>query len=221
MISKKTLQFLSDLQLNNEKPWFDTNRPRYEAAKAEVEEFAAEMIKLISVFHPAMDTLQPKNCTFRINRDVRFSKNKRPYKNNMALYFNEGGKKADGAGYYFHIEPGNSFAAAGIWNPEREQLAKIRQEIDYNFKEFKKVVSARTFKKYFKDGLGREDILVRPPKGYDEENPAIDFLKLKSFVARQSFTNKEITEKDFSKNLASVFKAVQPLTKFLNRGLEG
>ncbi len=125
---------------------------------------------------------------FRINRDVRFSKDKSPYKNNMAGYFNVDGKKGNGAGYYLHIEPGKSFAAGGIWMPEPKDLIKIRQEIDYSFDDWKKIITNTSFKKTFTEGI-KGEALVRPPKGYDEDNPAIQFIKQKSFIVTKSFTD--------------------------------
>jgi uncharacterized protein (TIGR02453 family) len=117
---------------------------------------------------------------FRINRDVRFSKNKAPYKTNFGASINPGGKKSMIAGYYVHIEPGKSFLAAGTYMPEAPYLSAIRQEIDYNLEEFKKIVGAKDFKKEF-TSLSVEDALKTVPKGYDKENPALEFLKLKHF----------------------------------------
>ena len=114
MLQPSTLKFLKDLKKNNNKPWFDEHRKQYENSKADILVLTTQMINAIAIFDKPIGILQPKNCTFRINRDVRFSKNKDPYKSNMAAYFNKDGKKGIGAGYYLHIEPGKSFAAGGI-----------------------------------------------------------------------------------------------------------
>ncbi len=220
MIDKQTLFFLTKLQQNNDRSWFEANRNLYENAKENIETFAQQMINAIAAFDPAVGHLLAKQCTYRINRDVRFSKNKMPYKNNMAIYINSAGKKSDTAGFYIHIQPGKSFVAAGIWQAPASQLAAIRQEIDYNFPEFKKLINSASYKKNIPTGMDKEDSLIRPPKGYEEGNPAIEFLKLKSFISRHSFTDKEIVEKDFVKNAATVLKAINPVIKFLNRGLE-
>ncbi len=139
MLQPSTLKFLTGLQKNNNKAWFEKNRNAYEEAKADFLAMVEKLIPGIAGFDPTIADQLAKNCTFRINRDVRFSKNKSPYKNNMAAYFNKAGKKGNGAGYYLHIEPGKSFAAAGIWQPEPADLAKIRQEIDYNINDWKKI----------------------------------------------------------------------------------
>ncbi len=219
MVQASTLKFLKDLQKNNSKPWFDEHRKQYDNAKADLLVLVAELIKAIAVFDNPIGSLEPKNCIFRINRDVRFSKNKAPYKNNMAVYFNKDGKKGIGAGYYLHIEPGKTFAAGGIWMPETAVLAGIRQEIDYNLKDWKKIIEHKNFKLHFANGLSKEDVLVRPPKGYNEDNPAIEFLKLKSFIVSKPFTETEIQSKTFVKDVAKTFNAMKPMIDFLNTAL--
>ena len=220
MLQPAVLKFITSLQKNNNKPWFDEHRSEYENAKSSFLLFVEELKMAISIFDPAIGQLEAKHCTFRINRDVRFSKDKRPYKNNMAAYFNKAGKKGNGAGYYVHIEPGKSFAAAGIWMPPGEDLAKIRQEIDYYLVDWKKIIGNSGFKKQFPQGIDTQEKLTRPPKGYDEENPAIVWLKMKNFIASRSFTDKELTSKDFVKELAKTFKTVKPLVDFINRSLD-
>ena len=219
MVHTSTLKFLTSLAQHNSKEWFDANRPSYEDAKENFLMLVAEVIKGISSFDAAFEVLQPKQCVFRINRDVRFSKNKQPYKNNMAGYFNKDGKKGVGAGYYLHVEPGNSFIAAGVWMPEPAFLASIRQEVDYNFAEWKKITAAPGFKKNFAAGLDRSDVLVRTPKNYREDNVAIEILKLKSFVARKAFGDNEVLDKKFASSVTSAFKTLQPMVNFLNRAL--
>ena len=216
MIEKSTLQFLTDLKKNNTKEWFDANRKRYEAAKDNVQIITGELIKAIGVYDENIALLLTKECTFRINRDVRFSKNKAPYKTNISAIFSKGGKKANTAGFYVHIEPGGAFVAAGYWNPEPKKLASVRQEIDYNFAAWKKILSAKKFNQHFTEGLSKEDILQRPPKCYDTENPAIEFLKLKSFIVTRKMTDAELQDKNFIKNIVSIFTAVKPMLDFLN-----
>ena len=216
MIEKNTLQFLTDLKKNNTKEWFDANRKKYEFAKENVQNITGELIKAIGLYDEDIAQLQVKECTFRINRDVRFSKNKAPYKSNISAIFSKGGKKADTAGFYVHIEPGGGFVAAGYWNPEPKKLASVRQEIDYNLAEWNKILSGKKFKENFTEGLSKEDILQRPPKGYDLENPAIEFLKLKSFIVSKKITDVELQDKNFIKNIVSIFTAVKPMLDFLN-----
>jgi uncharacterized protein (TIGR02453 family) len=138
----------------------------------------------------------------------------------MAAYFNRAGKKGTGAGYYVHVEPGKSFIAAGVWMPETEGLSRIRQEIDYNFDEWNKMIGNSGFKKQFEKGIDKSNSLVRPPKGYDEENPAIDFLKLKSFVTTKPFSDADLMNKSFVTDLSKAFKTVKPLVDFINRSLD-
>lgn len=220
MIQKSTLDFLNKLKKNNNREWFEKNRDKYEAAKNDVEVNTAEMLKNIRSFDKRIPSdLEARKCMFRIYRDVRFSKDKRPYKNNIGAHVQPGGKKAHGCGYYMHIEAGGAFLAGGIWQPEAPELAKIRQEIDYNWEEFRKIVANKTFRKYFGD-LTQEDKLAREPKGYPKDHPAIEYLKLKSFTVSTVLTDKEIMSKNFQKNAKEIFKAMLPLNLFLQRALD-
>lgn len=223
MVQAQTLQFLSALKENNNKPWFDVNRKTYEVAKKNFAEIVQELINDIGKFDKSIDEaqLEVKNCTFRINRDVRFSKNKDPYKTNFGASFSKGGKKAHSAGYYLHIDPTQCFLAGGIWMPEPDDLKKIRIEIDYNFDEFSNILTAESFKKYFPKGLDRDAATVRPPKGYDDANPSIEFIKLKSFTASSIIDAKEILKPNFTDTVLEGFKAMQPYIAFLNRAIEG
>jgi uncharacterized protein (TIGR02453 family) len=137
----------------------------------------------------------------------------------MACYFNQAGKNGPGAGYYLHIEPGKSFAAGGIWVPEPVVLTGIRQEIDYNFAGFKKIMDNKNFKTTFTEGLRSNDTLVRPPKGYDENNPAIEFLKMKSFIVSKPFADTDLQSKNFITDIAKTFNSMKPLIDFLNTAL--
>ena len=223
MIQAQTLQFLEDLKANNNKPWFDTNRKTYEAAKQNFGEVVGQLIKGIGKFDKSMEesNLQVKDCIFRINRDVRFSKDKSPYKTNLGAWFHAGGKKAQGAGYYLHIDANECFYAGGVWMPENDQLKKIREEIDYNFEEVKGIIDAPIFRKHFPNGLDREAATTRPPKGYEETNPAIELLKLKSFTVSNAFDVSESLKKDFVSTILSGFEAIFPFNEFLNRAIRG
>ena len=220
MIKKDTLDFLKALEINNNKAWFDAHKNEYNIARQAFIESVDAIIVSLKSFEPDLGNFTAKECIFRINRDVRFSKDKRPYKNNMSAYFNRAGKKGTGAGYYVHVEPGNSFLAAGVWMPEAPNLSKIRQEIDYNFNEWKKIIVNASFKKMFANGMDTTDTLVRPPKGYEDSNPALEFLKLKSFVARRPFSDAALQDKTFNKELSTTFKTVKPMLDFINRSLD-
>ena len=220
MLQAATIRFLKDLQNNNNKPWFDEHRKIYEAAKADLQTMVGQLIPALAAFDEPIGTLEVKDCTFRINRDVRFSKNKSPYKNNMAAYFSRGGKKASVPGYYFHCEPSKSYAAGGFYSPMPAELAKVRQEIDYNFEGWKNIIAHKSFKKYFPQGIEGIESLVRPPKGYDETNPAIHYLKMKHFIVSKPFTDAELQSKTLVKDVAKVYETMKPMIDFLNRAVE-
>lgn len=220
MLQQTTIKFLKALQKNNNKSWFDSHRNDYETARADFLQMLQQLMIGMAAFDKSLATLQAKDCMFRINRDVRFSADKRPYKNNMAGYFNKDGKKGEGAGYYLHIEPGKSFLAAGIWQPLPANLVKIRQEIDYNLKDFEKLLKSEGFKKQFTGGLSAENKLSRPPKGYDDSNPAIEYIKNRSFIVMHHFSDADILQPGFVKKIAATFKQAEPLVRFVNVAVE-
>lgn len=214
-----TLKFLKQLAKNNQKEWFDANRKTYEACKTEFESVVKSVIEKCSAFDKELSGLEAKKCMFRINRDVRFSKDKSPYKSNMGASINPGGKKEMGAGYYIHIEPGKSFLAGGCYMPEAPALAKIRQEIDYHTADFKKILSAKDFKTYFKD-LSQDDKLKTAPKGYPKDHPDLTLLQHKHFIAEISLKDSEVLDKNFPAYASKVFKAMYPLNLFLRKAME-
>ncbi|WP_295233716.1 DUF2461 domain-containing protein [Sediminibacterium sp.] len=222
MLNPKTLQFLSKLKKNNSREWFNQHRDDYDAAKENFIELVNHILANSSQFDEELSLLTYKDCIFRINRDVRFSKNKDPYKNNMAAYFVKGGKKSWLAGYYFHCEPGGkSFIGGGLYGGEPDQIKKVRQEIDYNWEEFKGILQHKQFKKLFEDLSRQEGMsLIREPKGYEKDNPAIDYIKLKNFIVSVPVTDEELTDKKIIKKIITCFAAMQPLLKFLNRAME-
>ena len=222
MLQPATLKFLKDLNKNNNKPWFDAHRKQYDEAKNDFANFIQSIIQAHSKKDPSIAHLKAKDCTFRINRDVRFSKDKSPYKNNMGAYLNKGGKKSVFGGYYFHCQPGQSFVGGGLWMPMPSELNKVRQEIDYNLDTFKKIITSKKFTAVY-DGLSKdaEYTLTRLPKGYETDNPAAEYLKLKSFVTMISLSDAELTSKDLSKKILAAFSALQPMLEFINQSIEG
>ena len=214
-----TLNFLKQLSKNNKKEWFDVHRKTYENSKAEFELVVKFVIEKSIEFDNQLVGLEAKKCLFRINKDVRFSKNKSPYKLNMGASINPGGKKSMIPGYYIHIEPGNSYLAGGCYMPMPEVLAAIRQEIDYNSAELKIIITAKDFKKYFKD-LSQEDKLKTTPKGYEKTHPEIALLQLKHFIAIHPLKDEEVLHKNFPAYAAKVFKAMYPLNLFLRKCME-
>jgi len=219
MIQPATLQFLKALKKNNNREWFLANKDKYEVAKANYFHFVEATLNEILKFDNSLAELNPKQCVFRINRDVRFSKNKEPYKTNFGASFSKGAKKINAAGYYFHLEPGACFIGGGLWMPETSDLQKVRQEIDYNFKPFKNIIELKKFKNTF-DSLSSEAKLTRPPKGYDIDNPAIEFLKLKSFTAITAISDSEVLDKNIVKKSVAIFKTLSPLVQFLNSAID-
>lgn len=222
MLQASTLKFLKNLAKNNHKEWFDANRKNYDAAKQDFSVLVQKLIEQHGKKDSEIASLLAKDCIFRINRDVRFSKDKSPYKINMGASINRGGKKSIFAGYYVHCEPGNqSFVGGGLWMPEAAVLKKVRQEIDYGADEFKKILHHKNFAGYYKDLDKSGDLsLSRPPKGYDDENPAIDYIKLKSFIALRPLTDAEMQSKELTKIILKGFEALQPLLQFINRAIE-
>lgn len=219
MINKETIDFLKKIKKNNSKEWFENNRQFYLIAKENYLEFVSEVLQKLKSFDVTLQDIHPKNCVFRINRDVRFSANKEPYKTNFGASFSKGGKKISCAGYYFHLEPGACFIGGGYWMPQGEDLQKIRQEIDYNFDEFKKIISAKSFINYF-GTLDEQEKLVRPPKGYEKDNPALEFLQLKNFIVMSGIEDKELLDGKLVNTVVSHFKAMKPLVDFLNRAID-
>lgn len=218
-ISNDTFKFLKDLAKNNNKEWFTANKKRYETAKADFENFVTELIANITKFDPAIAHLEAKKAIFRIYRDTRFSKDKTPYKINMGASLSSAPSKIhDHAGYYIHIEPGKSFLAGGAYEPQSPWIGKIRQEIDYNTAEFKKILGAAAFKKHFAELKG--DKLKTVPKGFPKDHPELGLLQYKSFLMVNDCDDKLVTSDAFMKHIADVYKAMVPLNAFLNRAAD-
>lgn len=221
MLQPTTIKFLKNLQKNNNKPWFEKHRAVYEDAKADFNGFIQVLIDKHGKKDPAIKELKAKDCVFRINRDVRFSKDKSPYKNNFGASINRGGKKSVYAGYYFHCQPGEAFAGGGLWIPMPPDLKKVRQEVDYCFDEFKSILSAKKFLVNYGDLIkDKETSLVKVPQGFEKDNPAATYIKLKSFIAMKKLDDATLTSKDLIKQTLEAFEALYPLLIFLNRALD-
>lgn len=211
------LGFFNDLKENNNKEWFNNNKNRYLAAKAETDALAGELIVAASAFIPGITELSPKDCTFRIYRDVRFSKDKTPYKTNAGIFLVPGGKKSGNAGYYLHIEVGNSFIGGGVHMPLAPVLKAVRTEI-YNFPEdIQAVLADKKFKNAFGQITG--DKLVNPPKGFDKDFELIDLLKFKSYTVATPVSDNILTSDGLVAHVTDTFKAMQPFVDFLNRAI--
>lgn len=221
MLQAATVKFLTNLANNNNKGWMDVNRNQYLAAKVDFEQLITQLIDKTGAIDADIEPLEAKNCVFRINRDIRFSKDKSPYKTNMGAFMAKGGKKSNFAGYYFHCQPGASFVGGGLWMPMPADLQRVRQEIDYNLDAFQKIIDNKKFKAQYPGlEMSSEYTLSRPPKGYDDSNPAITYLKMKSYVTTQKVSDAQLTSKTLVKDIVAAFTALQPLVQFLNQALD-
>lgn len=221
MISKDTIKFLKDLKKNNNRDWFNDNKPRYQAAHEEFIEFVDSLIAEIVKFDPSIGHHKAKDCVFRIYRDVRFSKNKDPYKTNMGAHITSAAKRSDihtRAGYYIHIEPGASMMGGGAYMPKGEWLKAIREEIAWEPDELKKILNSKEFIEYFGEMQGEQ--LKRAPKDYPIDHPQIELLRYKSFLAMHHLDDKTITSKGFLKHAVAVSKALYPFDQWLNKSAE-
>lgn len=216
MINPETLTFLTNVTENNNREWFAVNKEQYEAARADVLGLVETLIPLLAAIDPGFPVeTEAKRCVMRIYRDIRFSKNKLPYKNNFGISFMS--RQVKGPEYYLHLQPGKSFFAAGYWMPEAPHLKLIREEIDYNTDEFVNIIEAPSFKSLFK--LDMQDSLVKAPKGYDPGHPHIELLKLKSFIASFPIDDKKLFKPDISNQLKSAFEIAYPLVQFLRKAI--
>lgn len=213
---KSILPFLTELKNNNSRDWFEANKISYQKAKEEFILTTTNIIAECVKFDPLIMGTEASKSIFRINRDVRFSKDKSPYKTNFGASINPGGKKSMIPGYYIHLEPNKSFLAAGCYMPETNYLSAIRQEIDYQLTEFKSILKNKKFISEFGQ-LSDEDALKKIPKGYEKDNPAADYLKMKHFIVIKNLTNEEIIKDSFVKDVSKTFVAAFELNLFLRR----
>ncbi len=216
MLNKKTFDFLDILSENNNREWFAENKHLYEEAKADLFVMIAELIKEFAAIDPqySADT-EPKKALMRIYRDVRFSKNKDPYKKNYGIAFDVKGYGPNTPSYYLHIQPGSCFFGVGFWQPETQVLKMIREEIDYNASEFLSIIEADDFKKTYR--LSQEDKLKKAPKGYEIDHPQLELLKLKSFIAIYNIDDKEFFKPTIVNKLKTAFEIIQPFVLFLRK----
>lgn len=220
MLSKESLLFMADLKANNNRDWFLSQKKRYEEYKKDYHQLITDLLEVMKPHDPALELLVVKNCTFRINRDIRFSKDKSPYKTHMGIWMPSVTRKGESSGYYLHIENEKSFLGGGMYCPLPEQLQKIRKEINFFYEDLETLINQKSFHDVY-GTLNRDEktTLKNPPKGYDKEHPAIEFLKLKSFTATQQFDTPMVTQKDFANQVGQKLLALKPLNDFINRAL--
>ena len=213
MIEQSTLTFLTELQENNNRDWFNDHRKKYEIARDNFAAFVEQLILDLSKMDEFITEATSKNAIFRIFKDVRFSKDKSPYKTHFSASIAKGGRKSMYPGYYIHLEPNNkSLLASGIWRPQPEILKSVRQEIAYNHKAYEKIISNSAFTRVF--GTVEGNRLVRPPKGFDKDHPAIEHLKMKDFVVHHKVQDIEICKSEFNNYCVETFKIAQPFSAY-------
>lgn len=212
------LKFLTDLNKNNNREWFNDNHQRYEESLEQMLFFTGIMIQEIHKFDPGIPLMSPKECLFRIYRDVRFSNDKRPYKTHMGSYIAPGGRKSNRAGYYLHIQPGNSIIAGGIWSPEADPLKALRTEIQDNPEEFIEILNDEKFKHYYTIIEGEK--LKTAPKGFDKDSKYLDLLRYKSYSFSTPLSDDQVLKGDFIRHSVEAFHALYPMNRFLNAALE-
>jgi uncharacterized protein (TIGR02453 family) len=222
MITQNTLDFLAALKANNNREWFLAHKGEYDAASGDFFDTVVRMVSAISSFDADLAATRPdpKSCIMRIYRDVRFSKDKTPYKTGLFAYVSAGGRKGPLAGYYLHLEPGASFAGGGLYMPEAPVLAKTRQAIDARFDEWSAIVTEPELLACFPGGVVPSGETKRPPKGYDDANPAIRYLRYKGYYTQRLFSDAELMESGFDERLGSCCRAVMPMVAFLNDAIE-
>jgi uncharacterized protein (TIGR02453 family) len=214
---KKSLSFISDLKQNNHRDWFQANRIRYEEARGEFLGFVEKLINGIQVFDPSVGSVTAKNSVFRINRDIRFSKDKSPYKTNFGAFIVPGGKKSGHAGYYFHLDPDGSFAGGGVYRPMPDILKKIRNEIYGSPEEFREIIEGKEFYEYFGDMY--DEKLKTPPKGFPGDFEHIELLKYKSYVVSRNFDHQMLTGDSLVSETLKAFRLLYPMNRFINYAL--
>lgn len=221
MLTKESLQFLDDLRANNNREWFLENKKRYEVFKKDYHQLVSDFLDTMKPMDPALEMLEVKNCTFRINRDIRFSKDKSPYKSHLGVWLSSGFKGLNRAGYYVHIDRNGSFIAGGFYAPEADDLKKVRKEIAFFHEDLEAILNEPNFKREFGDfSRNEKSLLKNPPRGYEKDHPAIELLKLKSFETIQKFDISEVTKKDFVAKMSQKLILLKPLNEFMNRALE-
>jgi len=217
---EKSLSFLTILKENNYKEWFHENKPMYEEAKKEFEAFTGMLIQEICAIDKSVSFLEPKDCIFRIFRDIRFTNDKTPYKTNFGAYMARGGgRKSEYGGYYFHLDPDNSLLAGGIWMPQPDVLKAVRMEIYHNVDEFLEIISNKEFKKHFGE-IDQDSMLKTAPKDFPKDWLHINLLKYKSYTLSKPLPPEMVISTGLLKEVQAVFKAMVPYNNFLNRVIE-
>jgi uncharacterized protein (TIGR02453 family) len=214
---EKLITYLNDLSKNNEREWFHANKKRYQESKNTFLSVVDEIIRTMELTDIRLQDLDAKDTVFRINRDVRFSRDKSPYKTHFGSYIAKGGRKSPNAGYYLHIEPNQFFIGGGVWHPEKEELKAVRQEIMFQPEKY-----SATLNSVVKNGftIMEEDKLKTGPKDFDKESPHIELIKYKSYILSRQLSKKELNSPDVASIVANYFSQLYPYTSFLNTAMD-
>ena len=215
VIKKESINFLKSLSKNNNRDWFNAHKPKYEKAHENMIAFADALLVEMNK-HDHIETPSGKKSLYRIYKDVRFSKDKTPYNIYWSGSFRRATKQLRG-GYYYHIEPGNTFIAGGFWGPSTDDMERIRQDIDLNYDDWRKMLSQKALVNTFGNLVGSQ--LTSAPRGYDKNHPAIDLLMYKQFILKHTFTDKEIYSPDFVHLVNAVFKKLRPYFDYMSEVL--
>jgi uncharacterized protein (TIGR02453 family) len=214
----EVIEFLSELENNNNREWFNAHKARYEGCRQKMLFVTELLINEIRKFDSNIPAMDPKDCLFRIYRDVRFSHDKRPYKTHFGSYIARGGRKSTRAGYYFHIEPGESFLGGGIYKPESHILKALRNAIYEAPESFLEIIDNVNFKKLFPTMEGEK--LKTNPKGFEDDFRYMELLKHKSFFFSTNIPTENLLNGNFAEIAVESFKVLTPANKFLNEALD-
>jgi uncharacterized protein (TIGR02453 family) len=211
------LSFLYDLQENNNRQWFQEHKGEYEKAKEQFHKLINRLLIELSKNNAGFSGLEAGDCAFRIYRDVRFSKNKEPFKTHFGAYMAPSGRNSDKAGFYIHIQPGESLAGGGLYCPQPDFLNAVRTEIYNNAKEFKGIIHAQSYTSAFGELSG--DQLKTAPKGFPKDFEDIALLRYKEYLSTKKFSDNEVLESSFEKKVLALFEVQKPLNEYINKAI--
>ncbi len=214
---KFILDFLTDLQQNNNREWYHTNKARYKEAQEMFLDEVQSIIDRLQLHDPSLLDLTAAEAAFRIYRDVRFSKDKTPYKTHFGAFMAQGGRKSNRGGYYIHVSNDDPFLAAGVYSPPKEALQAIRQEIVFRPAEISAIIAEKKKQGY---SMYEKDKLKRGPKGFPDEGPFTELLKYKHILLSHNLARKDLLVENFADNISKHFIQLVPLNNYLNTALD-
>lgn len=208
LVPQKTFDFFKSLGKNNNREWFNEHKSEFKSLETDIKKFYNTVLENLKK-HDDVDKLK----MFRIYRDIRFSKDKTPYKTHFGGSFHRKKPSLRG-GYYLHISPGDSFIATGFWEPNKEDLFRIRKEFEIDDSQIRKIISTKKFKKIWGDFVGDE--LKTAPKGFDKEHPSIDLIRKKQYIFTKKFDDKEVVSAEFLNKIDDAFKTIRPYFDYMS-----